>query len=229
MKNKSIPVNAVMLLFSVLMFSGAQAQINTEELSLNISKAEDANLQKLKSYIWKRKSDAFVDGQLKLSTLTEFSFDATGKLQAKVVDAQTSVKKKPGIRGKMQENAAEDKMDYIGKALELSINYAYMTKGQLLDFFSKAVVSKKEDGTLVAAGENIYVPGDKLTVHVDPVTNLFKYKEFSSLLGKDPINGQINYDKFSSGVSHVSTTVLNMPAQKMKINATNQDYSQRVN
>jgi hypothetical protein len=58
------------------------------------------------------------------------------------VDAETNVKKKPGIRGKIQENAAEDKMDYIDKALKLSLQYAYMTKGQLLDFFGKAILSE---------------------------------------------------------------------------------------
>lgn len=207
----------------------AQAQLNTEELSLAISKAEDANLQKLKAYIWKRKSEPFLDGQQKGTVITEFSFDANGKIQAKVVDAETSVKKKPGLRGVAQQNAIEAKMDYIAKALDLSIQYTYMTKGELLDFFAKATVSKKEDGTLVATADNVYVQGDKLTVHVDPATNLFKYKEFKSLLGKDPIDGQVNYETFSSGVSHVSTTIMNMPAQKMKINATNQDYSQRVN
>lgn len=214
---------------TVLVLSTAQAQVNTEELSLKISKAEEANLQKLKAYIWKRKSDAYMDGQLKATAFTEFSFDTNGRLQAKLVDAETSVKQKPGLRGAAQKNAIDAKMDYIGKALELSIQYTYMTKGQLLDFFSKATVSTKEDGTLVASADNVYVQGDKLTVYVDPKTNLFKYKEFNSLLGKDPIDGQVNYEAFSSGVSHVSTTVMNMPAQKMKINATNQDYSQRVN
>jgi hypothetical protein len=47
-------------------------------------------------------------------------------------------------------------------------------------------------------------------------------------LGKDPVDGEINYEKFSSGINHGSTTVLNMPAQKTKIDAKNQDYSQRV-
>ena len=203
------------------------AQIDKEQLALSISKADDANTEKLKAYIWKRKSDVSVNGALKLTTLTEFSFDEQGKLQAKLVDAESSVKQKPGLRGRAQQNAAEDKMDYVGKALELSLAYTYMTKGQLLDFFGKATVSEK-DGMIEATGENIYVQGDKLTVMVDKKTNLYTKKIFSSLLGKDPIDGEINYEKFSSGVNHGSTTILNMPAQKMKIDANNQDYSQRV-
>ncbi|MEK6782431.1 MAG: hypothetical protein AABY93_12045 [Bacteroidota bacterium] len=215
------------LVLSVCVTTLCIAQIDKEQLALTISKADDANTEKLKAYIWKRKSDVSIGGERKLTTITEFSFDEQGKLQAKMVDAESSVKQKPGLRGKAQKSAAEDKMDYVGKALELSLAYTFMTKGQLLDFFGKATVTEK-DGVIEATGENIYVQGDKLTILVDKKTNLYTNKTFSSLLGKDPVNGEINYEKFSSGVNHGSTTLLNMPAQKMKIDAKNQDYSQRV-
>ncbi len=203
------------------------AQIDKEQLALTVSKADAANMEKLQEYIWKRKSDVSVDGQVKLTTITEFSFDAEGKLQTNLVDAKSSVKQKPGVRGKMQESAAEDKMEYVQKALELSLAYTFMTKGQLLDFFEKATITEK-DGVIEATGENIYVKGDKLTIWIDKKTNLYIKKVFSSLLGADPINGEINYENFSSGVRHSTTTVLNMPAQHLKIDAINQDYTIRV-
>lgn len=220
--------NFLITIFAIaFVFTGSFAQIDKDQLALAISKADDANTEKLKEYIWKRKSDVSLDGQLKATVITEFSFDAQGKVQAKVVDAQSSVKSKPGLRGRAQQNAAEDKMDYVGKALELSVAYTFMSKGQLLDFFGKATVTEK-DGIIEATAENVYVKGDKLTIHVDSKTNLYLDKKFSSLLGKDPIDGDINYEKFSSGVNHGSKTLLRMPAQKMKIDAVNQDYSQRV-
>lgn len=203
------------------------AQVDKDKLALEVYKADENNTTKLREYIWKRKSDVMVDGTIKLTTITEFSFDEAGKIKTKMVDAESSVKKKPGLRGKAQEGAAEDKLDYVEKALELSMAYTFMTKGQLVDFFSKAVVSEK-DGVIEATAENVNVKGDKLTIKIDAVTKLFIHKKFSSLLGKDPVDGEINYEKFSTGVNHGSTTVLNMPAQKMKINAVNQDYSKRV-
>ncbi len=217
------------LLFLVCLIPSiyCSAQIDKDQLALTINKADEANTEKLKAFIWKRKSDVSVEGTLKLTTITEFSFDEAGKLQAKMVDAQSSVKQKPGIRGKMQESAAEDKMDYVGKALELSLAYTYMTKGELIDFFGKATVTEA-NGIITATGENVKVKGDKLTVLVEAATNLYLSKKFSSLLGKDPIDGEIKYEKFSSGVNHGSVTLLNMPAQKTKIDAKNQDYSQRV-
>lgn len=220
--------NLVSIFFISLIFTlVSYSQVDKEQLALAISKSDEANTEKLKEFIWKRKSDVSIGGEKKLTILTEFSFDAQGKLQAKVVDAESSVKQKPGIRGKIQQGAAEDKADYAAKALELSLAYTFMTKGQLLDFFSKATITEK-DGVLEATGENVYVQGDKLTIHVDSKTNLYLDKKFSSLLGKDAVDGEVKYEKFNSGTSHVSTTVLNMPAQKMKIDAVNQDYTQRV-
>ena len=218
------------ILFLICLFQAVlcSAQIDKDQLALAVNKADEANTGQLKSMIWKRKSDVFIEGTLKLTTITEFSYDANGKLQAKVVDSQSTVKDKKGIRGKIQENSAEDKMDYVSNALDLALKYTYMTKGELIDFFGKATVTEK-NGIIEATAENVYVKGDKLTVLIEAATNLYIFKKFSSLLGKDPIDGQIKYEKFSSGVNHGSTTTLNMPAQKMKIEAVNQDYSVRMN
>ncbi|MFD2200927.1 hypothetical protein [Shivajiella indica] len=217
------------LLHSVFFVSSfqLQAQIDKETLSLNISKAEEANQLKLKEYIWKRRSDVFIESQLKLTTITEFSYSANGELETKIVDAETTVEKKPGFRGKAQASAAEDKMEYIEKALKIALDYTFMTKGELLDFFSKATVTEK-NGLIEAVADDVHVKGDRLMVGVDPDTHMFTYKEFTSLLGQDKIEGKLNYEKFSDGTNHLSTTMLNLPAQKMNIDAKNQDYTIRI-
>lgn len=216
----------VIVFFSFLSTFGF-AQIDKDQLSLDISKADAANTEQLKSFIWKRYSIVTVNGAPKLNTVTEFSFDETGKLVTKLIDAETTVKQKPGIRGQIQQNAAEENMDYVQKALELSLAYTFMSKGQMIDFFSKAEVTEK-DGIIEATAKDIYVKGDVLTIRVESSTKLFLLKKFSSFLGEDAISGEINYAKFTSGVSHGTTTILNLPSKKAVINAENKDYSQRV-
>ncbi len=205
----------------------AQAQIDKTELALKVSKADDANLQKLKKYIWKRQSVVSVGGQVKLTAITEFKFDEKGELKADMVDAQTTVKQKPGLRGAAQKNAAEDKMDYVQKSLDIALAYTFMTKGQLIDFFDKATIEQNGD-VYIVTGENVYVKGDKLVVLIDAKTNLFIKKTFSSFVDKDALSGEILYDTFKDGTSHGSTTNLTMPAQSMTIVAKNQDYTIRV-
>ena len=133
-----------MIIFALCLLTSiaGHSQIDKDQLALAISKADDANTERLKQFIWKRKSDVSVGGELKLTTITEFSFDAQGKLVTKVIDAESSVKAKPGLRGKAQQNAAEDKLDYVAKALELALAYTFMTKGQLIDFIGKATVNR---------------------------------------------------------------------------------------
>lgn len=217
----------LLLFLLVIVSSRVTAQIDKEKLSLSISKAEEENSLKLEEYVWKRRSDVFIESQLKLTTITEFSYTPDGKLEAKIIDAETTVKKKPGLRGRAQANAAEDKLEYIEKALSLAIDYAFMTKGELLDFFSKATVTEK-NGMIDAVAYDVHVKGDRLLVRVDPKTYLFTYKEFTSLLGQDKVDGKLNYEQFSNGTNHLATTALNLPAQKMNIDAKNQDYTIRV-
>lgn len=206
----------------------ALAQIDTDQLALKVSKADAANIEQLKAFIWKRHSSATVKGEVKATVVNEVSFDENGEIQVTQVDAQTNVKQKRGIRGRVQQNAMEDNSDYIEKALQLSVAYTYMSKGQLLDFFGKAVITDVGDYYQIV-GQNILVEGDELTVVVEKATNLFTSKKFSSLLGQDALSGEITYGKFSSGISHVTETVMNLPAKEAVINAKNQDYSQRIN
>lgn len=102
-----------------------------------------------------------------------------------------------------------------------------MSKGELLDFFGKAEITEK-DGIIEATAKDVFVKGDVVTIKVESSTKLFLYKKFTSLLGTDPISGEINYGKFSSGISHGTTTVLNLPVKGAVINSENKDYTIRV-
>lgn len=219
------------LLFACLasaIFSVTMAQVDKEQLALDVSKADAANIEKLTAMIWKRSASATVDGAVKATVINEISFDEAGEIEVTQIDAQSNVKKKPGIRGRVQESAAEDNMDYVADALELAIAYTYMSKGQLLDFFEKSEVTEVGN-TYQVSGADILVKGDALTVVVEKSSLLFLSKKFSSKLGEDPMSCEITYDKFSSGTSHVTVTQVLLPAKNAVINAKNEDYSQRIN
>lgn len=205
----------------------AYAQFDSDQLSLDISKADAANTEKLKAFIWKQESVVTVDGQEKLTILNEFSINEDGTVNVTNIDADSEVQQKRGVRGRIQQNSAESKLDYADKAIDLATDYAFLTKGQLLDFFSKAMITEK-DGIIEAIGTDIFMKGDQLTVKVELETKLFLYKQFSTMMGDDPISGEIVYEKFTSGVSHASSYVLNLPAKGAVIKSTNRDYVYKV-
>ncbi|WP_375586068.1 hypothetical protein [Cyclobacterium xiamenense] len=129
-----------LMVFSIPGFS----QINKDELALEVSKVDATNTEKLKEYVWKFYADVFGEGGNKIILISEFSYGDKGELNINLVDGETNIKKKPGVRGKMQQNAIESKAEYVVKAMKYALAYTYMTKGQLLDFFDKAEVVEKD-------------------------------------------------------------------------------------
>lgn len=204
------------------------AQTEKDKLALEVSKVDTENTEKLKAYIWKFHALVMGEGDNRTTLVSEFSYDESGALNVQVVDGETTIKKKPGIRGKIQENAIEDKMDYVAKALRYALTYTYMTKGQLLDFFDKAELTESR-GVLVATAKNIMVDGDELTIEIDMETKRYLKKSFSSKLGEDQISGEVEYEVFkTSGVNHISTTTLHLPAEGIHIEGENKDYTIRI-
>jgi hypothetical protein len=138
-----------------------------------------------------------VNKELKVTTLTEMKFGPDGKLVATPIDAKTTVQAKPGVRGRMQQSAAEDNAEYMAKAADVMAQYAYMSKGQLVDFFDKATVTT--DGKVITAtAKNVMQAGDEMTILIDPATNLFIRKTFKAKSGADPIEGTVDYAAFAT-------------------------------
>lgn len=215
------------LLLAVLCSAFVFAQIDSEQLALDVSDANAANTEKLAAFIWKRHAAATVEGEVKATVINEISFGEDGKLKVTQVGGESNVKQKRGVRGKVQKSAMKSNAEYIEEALKISIAYSYMSKGQLLDFFEKAVIIP-DDYSYKVSSKDVLMAGDQLTLFIDKETLLFTNKKFWSKTGEDALSGEINYDTFSSGISHGTTTIINLPAKKMVINAENKDYSQRV-
>ena len=217
----------IAVLLCILFSTMVIGQLDKQQLALDISAADALNTKKLMPFVWKRTSTATVDGEVKTTVINEIRFDSVGKLKATVIGGKSTMRNKPGIRGRIQDSKKKSTMDYVENALNLSISYIYMSKGEFLDFFEKAVITEK-DNLITATGSDVYIKGDSLTVIIDSKTNLFKSKTFSSMLDKDPINGEVNYKLFNSGVNHGDETTLNLPGKKAVIKAKNSDYSQLI-
>jgi hypothetical protein len=148
----------IMILFALLFtVTTGFTQTDKDKLALAINSADEANTKQLMQFIWKRKSDVVIDGQQKLTTLSEFSFDDDGQLQSRLVDAESSVQQKRGVRGKIQENAAEDKADYVQKALKLSLTYSFtdtLDEAMVKFAFAYADQTEKDFLALKAAVKN---------------------------------------------------------------------------
>ncbi|MDX2130326.1 MAG: hypothetical protein SFU91_14925 [Chloroherpetonaceae bacterium] len=215
------------LVISICIYTGF-IQTDKEQLALEVSKVDAENIEKLKKYIWKMHSVVSGEGGNKTTLVSEFKFDQKGELSITVVDGKTNIDRKAGIRGKVQQNAMQSKLEYVSNAMKYSLAYTYMTKGQLLDFFEKADVYES-NGIIKVFGKNVIVNGDELTIFIDAKTKFFIRKSFSTKMGSDPIKWEVLYEIFqSSGINHISKSKLELPTERITIEGENKDYTVRV-
>lgn len=62
----------------------------------------------------------------------------------------------------------------------------------------------------------------------DEKQRMITSQKSSSLSGKNLVDGEIKFKNFNPGINPGSTIIPNMPAQKIRIDAQNQEYSRRV-
>src|SRR5450631_4504058 len=95
-------------------FSGAWAQDNKTNLSLQVSGAAAANRAQLASYVWTRTVQVFIGGELKNTIVSSLSIGPDGKMVTTAVSSTpTSAPPTKGIRGAVAENKIDDLKTYI--------------------------------------------------------------------------------------------------------------------
>ena len=221
---KKLPAFLLIALFISLM---ANAQDDKAQLSLNISKVYNDNMDQLKNYVWKRTTRFYMNGAVALTTYADVSMTPDGKLKNTTTKAESSVKKEPGLRGDEQKKKEDEMVQYFADALEKSIPYVYMSKGSLVDFFEKATITTS-GSSIMATVDNFYQQGDHIELTVDKNTLQYKTQSYKTTMGKDPISGTVTYKQFENGLNTVSTIDMDLPAKTMKVGATTSDFAKKM-
>ena len=202
--------------------SSLRAQENTQ-LGLDIAKAQEENRKQLMNYSWQRSAKAFSNGEEKLHTLVKVWFNTDGKMESSVLSAETTVKQKRGVRGKVQQGAGEDLAALLEKTLRSSIQYVLLSKGYWIDLIDVAEV-KVEDGVVKIDAKDLLAKGDEVHYIIDSSTNLIKSIKISSAVDGKPFTSSIDFKTMSDGTNHPSHTEIIIPSESLNIVAENIDY-----
>ncbi|NOX46000.1 MAG: hypothetical protein GXO89_03360 [Chlorobi bacterium] len=81
-----------------------------------------------------------MNGEEKVHNLVKVWFNDNGEMESSVLSSESNVKKKRGIRGSIQKNAVEDLLGILEKTINLSLNYAFLSKGNWIDLLDMAEV-----------------------------------------------------------------------------------------
>jgi len=177
----------------------------------------------LMNYSWQRSAKAFSNGEEKLHTLVKVWFNTDGKMESSVLSAETTVKQKRGVRGKVQQGAGEDLAALLEKTLRSSIQYVLLSKGYWIDLIDVAEV-KVEDGVVKIDAKDLLAKGDEVHYIIDSSTNLFKSIKISSAVDGKPFTSSIDFKTMIDGTNHPSHTEIIIPSESLNIVAENIDY-----
>jgi len=201
-----------------LALSGS-AQVDKTQLSLDVSKTNEHNIQLLSGYTWKRTVEGFFEGEQVFLSLSSATVGPDGKPAYQVIDKSGSSLKKSS---KKQAQAAEN----IKNAVELVSKYIFMSTGQLVDLFNKGTLSVLNDD-LNAEAFNFFSKGDHIKYTYDKKTLQCKTQVISTLLNGEPVKANVSY-KFVDELNTVDKVVLEMPAKKSKANITNSEFAKKL-
>ncbi len=196
---------------------------DADQLALDVSDAQKANVAAIATYTWRVKSSIAVEGETKATSITEMRFDSEGKLESTHIGGESSVKKKPGLRGRRQQKKMEEFADYLQGVLEHSFNYIFLSKGTLVDVFDRAKITESEDGIDISA-VNLFVDADSLFMSVRPETKLPRQLVFYTTLEDDAIDGTVKMHTLEDGPSTPEHIQFDIPTQNIVITSETYDW-----
>jgi hypothetical protein len=204
--------------FLALTLHQAFAQgVDNAEVALAASKAKTQNLQAFKSYSWKMRSEISLASKTQAIILNQFRFNHEGKLEVTNLSFESKIKKKRGLRGKKQAREIEKTKKFLEQAIALSLSYLIMSRGEMVDFFDKTVITDGENNTIVVQGKDVRVKNDQLMLHLDKDSYLDRKSIIKSEVDGTPILGEVVYRQMKNGPNYMARMVIEASKKNLKI------------
>ena len=141
------------------------------------------NRERLKDYSWQYRVEVRENNELLYVDHLDAKYGNDGRVVTQRVGQDLKIKARQGLLLKAGQEArlkdTEAKIEFLKKAIG---DYVYMTRGQVVDFFTKARKTEAVgyENALRADGESVLVKGDSVTLIGDKSTAFPIYLAFSA-------------------------------------------------
>ena len=214
------------MLAMVFLIPASFSQVDKTQMSLDVSKKYQQNIGQLAQLTWKRKTEGYVDGKMAMSSLSSVTIGPDGKLNAVVIQKQSYVAQKRGLRGAIQMGVVSDINEYVKSAVELVNKYIFLSQGQMIDLFNKGTLSVL-GSSLQAEGFNLLLQGDRVNFKFDQSSLLYQSQDISTIMNGDPVKAVVKYETIN-GINRVNSVVIDLPGPKVKIKLANFEYAKKL-
>jgi hypothetical protein len=180
-------------------------------------------MAQLKGYSWQRSSKIFVNGEEKTHNLVKVWFNNAGQMESSVLSAESTVKKKRGVRGQVQKGKGQDMADLLEKSVKKSLSYVNLSKGNWIDMMDRAMVLV-DNGEAKIVAKSVLEKDDDAQYLLDFETKLLKSVKFTSVVEGMSFTSSIKFKSMSDGTNHPTVMSITIPSESLKITAENIDY-----
>ena len=215
-----------LMLALIFLIPASFSQVDKTQMSLDVTKKYQQNIGQLAQLTWKRKTEGFVDGSMVMSSLSSVTIDSEGKMNAVVIQKQSYVAQKRGLRGAIQKGVVSDINEYVKNAVELVNKYIFLSQGQMVDLFNKGTLSIL-GSSLQAEGFNLLLQGDHINYKFDQSSLLYQSQDISTIMNGDPVKAIVKYETIN-GINRVNSVVIDLPGPKVKIKLANFEYAKKL-
>lgn len=219
-------------LSTVTLFCAATAIAQTATERVQTIKAIlDASKQALHSYQWIETQSIALNGEQKSQKVSRCYYGPDGTVQKMVISQTAPPKKKPGLRGMIQEKKEAEMKDYMQQAAQLVHSYVPPDPVKLLaaQAAGNLTVQPQPNQGVRITFANYLKQGDSIAIDVDLTNNRLQNAEVSSYIGdsqSDAITLKANWSVLApAGISYVQSATLSAPAKNLTISITNSDYT----
>jgi len=212
----------------------ASAQQTPEQRVAAIKQWLGQSKAQLKTYQWLETTTVSVNGEVKSTKESNCYYDVTGTLQKVPVAASPAPEKKRGIRGAIIADKTEEMTDYMQKAVALVKTYVPPTpeKIQASKDAGKMTLGSAPGGQNVVLNFGSYqLPGDNLSVTLDPATNRLLGLGVSTYIDdpKDAVTLAVTIGSLPDGTGYAQGITLNAKAKELTVTVTNSGYRKAGN
>ena len=225
-------INPVIILAALFLTVAASAETeDPAELGLRSADAQEANLDQFKQYSWSIDSKLSQAGEVKAHVVSNCHFNEKGEMVQEVEKAESAAPHHRGMRGRAEASKSEEVSAFLGDVISVTVSYAFMSKGQQVDFFDKATITEgtgDDAGKLIAVAKDVTVPGDKVTKWIDAKNMLPARYTFEAVVDEVPVTGEVMYRPIEGGPNVPRMATINIPSQQGVIEVEFLDYEEEL-
>jgi hypothetical protein len=215
---------AVALVSTIVQVASAQG-IDKTQLALKAAESRQAAQQAVKQYSWKMRTEVQVESEVRSVRMEAVRYDIDGQQQRTLMNERVlEPKRKPGLRGRMQERQADQARDWMQELGDLTQRYLNVTKGQLVDYFDKAAF-KPEGNVVRIEGRNFLHPGDRMTYLVGTADHRPQRVEVETTYRGDPVKMVIEFRMTPDSLTYPARSLVTVPAKEVQIKIENFEYA----